>query len=252
MTREEAERLLCMGSAGVNEWNRRRAEGDLIPKLREVVVLSDDLTGINLSGVRLLAGWFVGVNLSSADCRGAILYGGNFGSAVLRGACFVRADIRHSLFGIFSAGLGPHSGPKADLSNADFSYSRLCHSDLSETVLDGTLFCRADLTKADLRDSDTSRTVLTDARLDLAVGHSPTRFPQGPPRVHFGRWLKERREALGLTPDEMAAELGCGLAGHDVTAFMEAKEEGVHKDLAIRLSRVLGVPVPEVPQRRDA
>ncbi len=252
MTREEAECLLRMGSAGVDEWNRRRAEGEPVPSLREVDVMSGDLTGINLSGVRLLGGCFMGANLSSADCRGAVLFGGYFRSAILRGACLVAADLRHSCFGVFSAGLG-HSGPKADLTGADFSRARLFKADLSESIMEGARFDGADLTRADLRYCNLTRDDLADATLDFAVlSHVSPQSPPIPQRRHFGKWLKGQRESRGLTPDNMADELGCGLTGYDVETFLESKEEGVSKYLASRLATILNVPVAEVPLRRDA
>ncbi len=252
MTREEAERLLGLGIAGVGEWNRRRAEGDPVPSLREVDVSSADLTGINLSGVRLLGGCFMGANLTNADCRGAVLFGGYFGSAILRESCFMAADLRHSRFGVFSAGLG-HCGPAADLSGADFSQARLFKADLSESIMDGTRFDGADLTRADLRYCNLTRADLADATLDFAVlRHVSPQSPLIPQRSHFGKWLKGQREAQGLTPNDLADKLGYGLTGYDVETFLESKEEGVSKYLAGHLAMILKVPIAEVPLRRDA
>lgn len=250
MTREEAKRLLCMGQEGVGEWNRRRREGEPIPKLRELDVMGADLTGIDLSGVRILGGIFAEATLAEANCRGAVLYGGYFASANLRGTCLVDADLRHSEFGIFSIGLG-HCGPYADLSSADLSRARLRGANLDETILAETSFRGADLTRAILGSSDLSTSDLTGARLD-SVQRDPHRpRPRQPeaPRVHFGQWLRTRREELGLTPDELAAALGFGLTGYDVTTFMEKKSVGVaDQELAARLSEALRVPVTEIPR----
>jgi len=119
--------------------------------------------------------------------------------------------------------------------------------------MDGARFDGADLTRADLRYCNLTRDDLADATLDFAVlSHV---FPQSPPipqRRHFGKWLKGQREARGLTPENMADELGCGLSGYDVETFLEFKEEGVSKYLAGRLAMILNVPIAEVPLRRDA
>lgn len=248
MTREEAERLLRMGQEGVGEWNLRRREGEPIPKLRELDVMGADLTGIDLSGVRILGGIFAEATLAEANCRGAVLYGGYFASANLRGACLVDADLRHSEFGFFSIGLG-HCGPYADLSSADLSRARLRGANLDETILAQTSFRGADLTRAFLGSSDLSTSDLSGACLDSVLRDLPRPRQPKLPRVHFGQWLRSRREELGLTPDELAAALGFGLTGYDVTTFMEKKSSGVaDQELAARLSETLRVPVTEIPR----
>lgn len=239
MTHEEAVRIL--DEQDVAEWNRRRDEP--WGSLRDLD-FRGDLPGIDLSGLRILGASFIEADLTGSNCRGAVLYGSHFGGAVLRGSCFAGADLRHCVFGCFSIGLG-HCSRMADLSGSDFSDARLYGADLSETIVEGANFRRADMRKSSLGQTDFSQADLMDALTEGVYVYKP---PEPPAPIHFGEWLKAHREKSGLTPDELAAALGLGLTGYDVATFMERKAAGVAGELAKRLSKILGVPLSEIPR----
>jgi hypothetical protein len=244
MNSDDAERLFDAGPEGAQEWNRRRALGEPVPDLREVDLWARELPGINLSGLRLIGGCLCEAILSNADFRGAVLHSANLESVKARGACFVEADLRQSHFGVFSMGLG-HSSDSADVRGADFSRARLCDADLSETLVTGARFCEADLTNADLRYSEFSSADTTNAKLDGAIWNDPVVVVE--PKVHFGHWLRKQRESQGMSADELAAKIGYGLCGYDVTTFMEYKSDGVAHHLAQRLAEIFGIAISDVP-----
>jgi len=249
MDRDEAQQLLERGPDGVQEWNRRRAAGEAIPSLREVDLYRGDLAGVNFQGARLLGGCLAEANLTDADCSGAILYEACLQSVKARGARFVGADLRHADFGVFCIGLG-YEWTTTDLTSADFSDARMRHAKLTECTVDGARFCRADMREAVLWDTDFSRADLAEAMLDGAIWDAP-RSPEPPAPINFGQWLREQRQSRGLTPEQLAARIGCGLCAYDVTNILEKKPDGALPDLARRLADALGIAVSDVPMRRS-
>lgn len=247
MNLDEAQRLFERGSDGVEEWNRRRGAGEPIPDLREVDLCGCELSGINLSGARLLGACLCEAKLANVDFRRAVLHSANLASVTAVGACFADADLRQSAFGVFSLGLG-HSGTFADVSSADFSRARLSRANLTETIVAGARFCDADLSNADLRYTDFSRADTTNAKLDGVTWSDPIREE---PKAHFGHWLREQRQLRGMSPEELAAQLGCGLSAYDVTTFMERKADGVSRQLAQCLAQVFRIAVSDVPMRPE-
>lgn len=220
MDRDEAEKLLEAGPGGVEEWNRLRAAGETIPNLDEFDFSAKELNGINLGGLRVNRGCFWGTELNDADFRGAKLEGADFSSVQARGACFAGSDLRCSKFGIFSIGLG-HSSTHADLSKADLSDAILRGADLTETHVFETRFCRADLTDADLCYTELSMADMTDAILEGVTWQAPSPCPP----IHFGNRLREEREARGISPAELAARVGCGLTGFDISRIVEKQAD---------------------------
>jgi uncharacterized protein YjbI with pentapeptide repeats len=245
MNLDEAQRLFERGPDGVQEWNRRRAAGEPIPSLREADLHGAELSGINLSGAKLLGACLCEAKIVDADLHGAILCGANLASVTAIGACFADADLRDSEFGVFSIGLG-HASTSADVSRADFSRARLNRAYLSETIVAGARFCEADLTNADLRHSDFSGADTTNAKFDGVIwsDSSPEEST-----VHFGIWLREQRESRGMSPEELAAQLGGGLSAYDVTSLMEKKPDCASRRLALRLAQVFRIAVSDVPMR---
>ena len=245
MNLDKAERLFDAGPQGVLEWNHRRAAGEAIPDLREVDLWARKLSGINLSGLRLIGACLCDTTLDNANFRGATLYGANLSSINARGACFVNADLRKSQFGVFSVGLG-HSCTFADVSGADFTRARLGHADLTETIVGNACFCEADLTAADLRYTNFSWADTTHAKLDGVIWNDPV---QEETSVPFGEWLRAQREFRGMSPEGLAAQIGCGLSGYDITTIMEKKTDGVAPSFARRLAAVFRIAVSDVPKR---
>jgi uncharacterized protein YjbI with pentapeptide repeats len=152
-----------------------------------------------------------------------------------------------SRFGVFSPGLG-HSSEFADVSSADFSRARLNRADLSETIVAGARFCDADLTNADLRYTDFSRADTTGAKLEGVIWSDPVREK---PKAHFGYWLREQRQLRGMSPEELANQLGCGLTANDLTTYMEHNADGVSPQLAECLAHVFRIAVSDVPMRPE-
>ncbi len=67
MDRDQALKLLKGGEDGVEEWNRRRGEGEEIPDLGEANLHEANLSGADLRGA----------NLRDTNLRGADLLGAN-------------------------------------------------------------------------------------------------------------------------------------------------------------------------------
>jgi len=248
MDLNEAQRLFEGGPEGIEEWNRRRQQGESIPDLREVDLWHKDLSGINLSGARLLGACLCESNLANADCTRAILYQANLQSVKAPGARFVAADLRYAEFGVFCLGLG-YPWSMADLTGTDFSAARLSSADLTECIVQGARFYRADLTKADLRYTDFSQADLTEAILDDAIWNDPSPPPPPPPPPHFGTWLREQRESRGLTRADLARQLDLGLCHVDIK-LLESKPGCDSAQLALRVARAFGIPVSGVPAAR--
>lgn len=99
---------------------------------------------------------------------------------------------------------------------------------------------------ADLRYSDFSSADTTNAKLEGVIWSEP--FSEKP-TVHFGNWLREQRKLRGMSPEELAAQLGRGLTAYDVTTFMEKKPDGASRQLAQRLAQVFRIAISDVPMR---
>jgi hypothetical protein len=143
MNRDEALRLLRGGKEKVEEWNRRREAGEVIPDLAE-----SDLSGANLTGAepfaadRFVAESFdanlkrvnlTGADLTGADLAGADLFGARLTGARLTGARLAWADLTW-----------------ADLTWADLTRVNLTEARLFETDLAGARLAEVNLTGAHL------------------------------------------------------------------------------------------------------
>ena len=124
-------------------------------------------------------------------------------------------------------------------------------ADLTECIVVGARFCRSDLREAALWDTDFSRADLTEAVLDGAIRDPPrpSALPTAP-LANFGEWLRRQRESRGMSPDELADQIGYGLSGYDVTMLMEKKSDGPGPQLTQRLAEVFCIAVSDVPGRQ--
>ncbi|PKK85069.1 MAG: hypothetical protein CVT49_00580 [candidate division Zixibacteria bacterium HGW-Zixibacteria-1] len=113
MDRDEAVKLLRGGPKGIEEWNRRRVEGENVPNLLDVNLRSAILRNANLSRINLRI-----ADLWKADLRGADL----------RDADLRIADLRN-----------------ADLRNANLSGAIIYYTRFQNTLLSKTTFIRAQL-----------------------------------------------------------------------------------------------------------
>lgn len=166
MDRDEALRLLEGGADGVNEWNRRRDEGETIPVLEKADLSRAKLHKADLSRVNLSR-----VNLSRADLGEADLRRADLGRAKLHEADLWGADLSGAK--LYEADL---SG--ADLRRAQLNFVRLWQANLSgallsfaslgEANLSGANLSRADLSEANLCEADLSRADLSFADLRRA------------------------------------------------------------------------------------
>jgi hypothetical protein len=185
MDRDEALRLLRGGRDGVEEWNRRREEGEETP----------DLIHANL----------IRADLSNADLRGADLRGANLWGANLWGAILIHANL--------GADLTDYNLTRANLSNANLSDANLTgailiHANLSGANLSGAIFWGADLSGvnlsgADLRDARCRLTVFADVDLSVAKGLDSVRH-DGPSRLSIDTLIRSR----GQIPESFLRRCG--------------------------------------------
>jgi uncharacterized protein YjbI with pentapeptide repeats len=175
MDRDEALRLLNGGPVGVEEWNRRRESGEVVPDLSGADLRGADLRGADLrdaklrragfgeisvsaSGIdwadqstanrRKIAERFRRANLSWADLRGADLF-----EAVLISGDLSNADLR-----------------KADLHAADLRWATLCGADLRRSDLGWANLSDADLTGANIRGAICRRTIFVRINMSEVRG----------------------------------------------------------------------------------
>jgi hypothetical protein len=168
MDRKEALRLLRDGPNGVEEWNRRRMAGEVIPKLggadlfeadlsnadlrdadlRDAHLSGAEFSGALLSGAKLYGADFTGAYLSNVLCFPSDLNGVSFFGAHLLGAKLRGADLQNVLFNM------------ADLRGADFSQANLAHADLRGSILSG----------ANLSEALCYSTIFDDSDLSEALG----------------------------------------------------------------------------------
>jgi uncharacterized protein YjbI with pentapeptide repeats len=134
--------MLRGGPYGVQEWNRWREEGEILP----------DLSGWNLSRCNL-----IGADLHGLVFRGAFFGGSELDRANLSGADLTRADMRACRLYY------------ANLSDAILSDANLCSADLGHADLGRADLGHADLTHADLTDTDLRGANLTEADLSFTV-----------------------------------------------------------------------------------
>ncbi len=144
------------------------------PKTRkEIMGLSLDLSGANLSGVILYEADLSGVNLSGAnlhvaDLSGANLPKANLSVANLSGALLYFANLSGAnlyfanLSGAILSGANLHF---ANLSHANLSDANLHVADLSDANLSDANLPKANLSKANLSEADLSRANLSGADL---------------------------------------------------------------------------------------
>ncbi len=150
MDREEALKLLRGGQEGVNEWNRRREDGEDIPKLSNADLTRAHLTGADLRGADLRDASLGDANLRSTNLRDAnltyaILTGVNIRGANLRDTDLTGADLRGA--DLRSTNLTYANLTDANLRGADLRYANLpgvnlTDADFGQAKVSGALFGR--------------------------------------------------------------------------------------------------------------
>ena len=115
MDRDEALKLLGAGAKGIAEWNRRRTEGEEIPRLLAAALVGD---------------YFEGADLSRANLRDVRLNGAVLARAKLIEADLAGADLRGT-----------------NLVGANFSRARLCGMDVSKASMGFTILADVDLSE---------------------------------------------------------------------------------------------------------
>jgi hypothetical protein len=210
MNKDEALRLLKSGDA--TEWNRRRANSEPIPTLRESDLSSQNLVGFNLSAADLQRAWLVDANLANSNLSGAFLKG-----AVLCAADFTGAILRG-----------------ADLSGANLEAANLSAADLSGAVLYSTNFTLTILRECNFQNAKTAWTsfpfvdLSTVRGLELVEQNGPSSIGIETIANSKGRIPQEFLSGSGLTSWET---LGCQLYDRDLTASQihEIQRQIFHK-----------------------
>jgi hypothetical protein len=118
MTSAKALSLLKNGPKGIQEWNRRRENGEKIPSLRQADLSEADLSGADLSEADLNAADLGAADLIEADLSGADLTGASLSGASLSGADLNAANLS-----------------AADLSEVDMSKSTCYQTRFSDVDL---------------------------------------------------------------------------------------------------------------------
>jgi uncharacterized protein YjbI with pentapeptide repeats len=147
MEREEALALLSSGSAGVEEWNRRRREETFDPpNLSKVDLARSDLTGADFSHSNLSYSNLQFANLQNANLAGANLYRTTFSGAQLAGANLSTARLHDT--DLSDVDLAGARFFQATIAHVDFRRARLLAADFTEGWLIGGQFTDAVLTGA--------------------------------------------------------------------------------------------------------
>ena len=105
-------KLLRGGEEGIQEWNRRIADGEEMPHLKEAFLLNADMQGVDLQGAYLIGASFCQANLQGAILAGTLLSEADFRGADLSDAEFRHANLNGAIFGgtLISCDLSEASG----------------------------------------------------------------------------------------------------------------------------------------------
>ncbi len=141
------ERHLAILRAGINDWNRWRAESDESP----------DLQGANLRGADLSGANLYNANLSEANLRGAKLFGAHLRHANLRKANLSEADLADAYLG------------NADLRDANLDLAIIRYAYLGDANLGNANLCGANLSGAHLVAANLSGTDVREANFQSAI-----------------------------------------------------------------------------------
>jgi uncharacterized protein YjbI with pentapeptide repeats len=166
MERDEA--LVLLKAGRIEEWNRRREGGEVVPSLAYALLHEIDLRGVNLRGADL-----VNANLVQADLRGADLRGAQLQEAFLPRADLRQTDLRETFLRRANLQGARLSGVKlskvvlrpADLRSADLSCVTLTHCDLRRADLREANLEQAELRGGRLRGANFSKATLDKAKL---------------------------------------------------------------------------------------
>ena len=171
MDREEAIRLLKSGREGVEEWNRRKADGERIPRLDRANLNSAKLCWVNDDA--LVAPLVLGPDIEDcvvdledtylvgADLKNACLFHARFKKAMLSFAYLNNTDLRGAR--LENANLG-----FARLQNGNFEGARLQDANLLAAHLEKANLCFARLENASLLSATLQEAMLKGAQLENA------------------------------------------------------------------------------------
>ena len=185
---DQGEALKLLREGKIEEWNQRRASGEGIPPLGEVILRGADLTKANLTGADLSGTKLTAANLSRADLHGAKLTatdlseanlsGADLGKAQLHGAYLTKAELsgadltRADLTGAYLTGV--HASEPIPFKTehketkfivVDLTKAFLGGASLPRVNFTGTNFTEADLGGANLRGANLHGTDLTSTDL---------------------------------------------------------------------------------------
>jgi uncharacterized protein YjbI with pentapeptide repeats len=134
--------------------------------LEEAILEGADLSGADLSGARLNRCVLARADLAGTQFAGARMSGAGLGAAKLAGADFKGADLTGAAFG--GADLGGADLTGATLDGADFMEATLAGADLSRATLVKTTFLENDLTGARFVGADLGQCMFIKANLEAA------------------------------------------------------------------------------------
>jgi hypothetical protein len=162
MDREEALKLLKGGKEGIDQWNRRRWNGEEIPDLLGADLAMDYLGLANLSGAGLMMANLNFAILSKADLSKANLRGANLSRADLTGADLSAANLNGAA--LTRAYLSEANLSEANL-RADLTGAVLCRANLFKANLSGADLTGANLLHAMMIDVDLRGTKISDCKI---------------------------------------------------------------------------------------
>ena len=189
MDRDEALKLLRGGEEGIAEWNRRRAEGEEIPRLVDANLAGKALVGANLAGAIL----------EKANLDGASLCNANLRKASLTFASLIRTDLEDA--NLHMTGLEFSVVKGATLGGANLRAANLQNTILVDPIVERTEFTLARLGESVL------------ASMDLSISRGLAKvIHNGPSKISTDTLVASK----GRIPDAFLR--GCGLAPWEVIA----------------------------------
>lgn len=196
MANEEHLKIL---KQGVRAWNKWRLESpDIRPGLRCADLRFLNLSNTNFSHADLISANLSGTKLRGANLSGADLSGANLSGADLRSAILRSAFLSRTLF--MGADLG-----RTVLIDAHFSGALLSGANFSAADLSGTIFSNMSIQDVDLTNTILNATVFVGIYLFSAKGLGSVRH-KGPSTISIERIY----EFGGQVPEAFLR--GCGLS----------------------------------------
>ena len=162
----------------VEAWNNMRSKNPTVEvTLKEEILESSHLNGINLQQALLSGSSFEGASLDNANMAGADLSSANFHKADMKSAQLQGANLKGANFD--RAFLKGANLSKTNLSNAVLYGTILAGANLSEANLEGASLFDADLEGANLEGANMKGTNITDTNFKNATLSPLTILPSG-------------------------------------------------------------------------